>query len=140
VLLLAALVNVLNEKTICPIWLFLPRAAHMSGYTILSRINLAKTRLLATHDSTRLIRKHILSELIPRVVVILFEHGKDLPEVRMNNVIVIQKVNHSFINVHKSNISLTVSRTGSRRTHMTILDDLRMGKNLVVDSLGLVVS
>jgi hypothetical protein len=69
--------------------------------------------------------------------VILFEHGKDLPEVRMNNVIVIQKVDHSFINVHKSNISLTVSRTGSRRTHMTILDDLRMGKNLVVDPLGL---
>jgi hypothetical protein len=133
-LVLAALINVLNEKTVCPIRLLLPRTAHMPRYNVLSRINLAKTRLLTAHNSTRLVCKDILAELIPREKVFMVKLRNQSPKIRMNDVIVIQKVDQTVLYMTKSCISLTVSRARIWRTYVPIFNNLRVIKNLVVNS------
>jgi len=122
-------IDILDEETIRPVGTLLPRPAHMIRNNILSRINLSKTRLVSTQYTAGLIRKHLITRLIPGIEVVLIKPVNQSPKGVMNDIIVVKKVHHTCIDHLQTHITLAISRTGSLGTDVAKLYNLGMLKD-----------
>ena len=117
-------VNVLNKQTIRNIAGFVKWLGHADIHNILSRINLAKTRRISLEGATRGADKLVPPLLVKCVKVVNFKGRNQVPKCRMDNVIVIQKIDQAIRHMLHACISLSVTRAASRRGRVADLKDL----------------
>jgi hypothetical protein len=123
VLLVESQIDILNEESIRNIASFIKWLGHADIHNILSRVNLAETRRISLEGAAWGRDKLIPALLIKGVKVTHLKGRNKIPKCRMDNVIVIQKIDQAILHVLHTRIPLGVPSTTSRRSWVADLKD-----------------
>jgi hypothetical protein len=124
VLLVESQIDILNEESIRDITGLVKGLGHADIHNILSRVNLAETRRISLEGATWGRDKPVPSLLVKGVKVTHLKGRNKIPKCRMDNVIVIQKIDQTILHVLHTRISLGVPCAASRRSRVADLKDL----------------